>query len=93
MYKKLLLTSGEDPRQFIQRRGRVLRTFVGKKHATIYDLIVLPAKGIGEPSIGERNIVETEIIRYLEFARTAKNRAEVETRLLPLQEEYGLLHL
>jgi len=89
----ILLTSGEDPRQFIQRRGRVLRTFVGKKHATIYDLIVLPAKRIGEASIGERNIVEKEIIRYLEFARTAKNRAEVEKRLLPLQEEYGLLHL
>lgn len=32
-----LLASSSNPREFIQRRGRVLRRAPGKDHATIYD--------------------------------------------------------
>ncbi|BCL38345.1 DNA phosphorothioation system restriction enzyme [Nostoc sp. MS1] len=38
----VILSSSGNPRQFIQRRGRVLRPHPDKKRATIYDMIVLP---------------------------------------------------
>jgi superfamily II DNA or RNA helicase len=38
----VILSSSGNPRQFIQRRGRVLRPHPNKERATIYDMIVLP---------------------------------------------------
>ena len=40
----IILASSSNPRQYIQRRGRVLRTAKGKKFATIVDVLVLPRK-------------------------------------------------
>jgi hypothetical protein len=36
------LASSTNPKEFIQRRGRVLRNYEGKTEARIYDIIVLP---------------------------------------------------
>jgi superfamily II DNA or RNA helicase len=41
----LILASSKNPREYIQRRGRVLRKSIGKRKATIVDAIVLPSKG------------------------------------------------
>jgi len=38
----IFCASTGNPRQFIQRRGRILRNFDGKEFATVYDLIVEP---------------------------------------------------
>ena len=35
----LILSSNDDYREFVQRRGRILRTYGDKKHANIYDVI------------------------------------------------------
>ena len=40
-----ILASSANPRQFIQRRGRVLRPFPGKTAAEIYDFLVVPPGG------------------------------------------------
>ena len=45
----LILASSQNPRQFIQRRGRVLRTSPGKNLAIIHDAIVLPVSMDDEP--------------------------------------------
>lgn len=39
----LILSSNDDYREFVQRRGRILRTYGNKKYANIYDVIVLPS--------------------------------------------------
>lgn len=38
----IFCSSSGNPRQFIQRRGRILRKFEGKEKAVIYDMIVEP---------------------------------------------------
>lgn len=40
----LILSSNDDYREFVQRRGRILRKYENKKDADIYDVIVLPSE-------------------------------------------------
>lgn len=76
----VLLCSTGNPRQFIQRRGRILRQFAGKDFATIYDLIVIPP-GISQSGMNdyrdlELRIVRGELKRLREFAEDAWNRTD-----------------
>jgi len=65
-----MLNSSTDPGEFVQRRGRVLRRFPGKDHATIYDYIVLPKRVSDE----DRPLIARELTRFAEFANIARNR-------------------
>ena len=67
-----ILASSQNPRQFIQRRGRVLRKSIGKNLAVIHDAIVVP---LDPESEGEQiSLLKAELIRALEFADSALNR-------------------
>jgi len=49
-----ILASSSNPRQFIQRRGRILRTHANKDHAIIHDFVVAPPTEVrksGEDSL------------------------------------------
>jgi superfamily II DNA or RNA helicase len=75
----LILASSKNPREYIQRRGRVLRRAEGKSMAHIHDVLVLP-DSVGTPDEGEDprlNIIASEIIRALEFGRSALNPAAI----------------
>lgn len=80
----LILSSSEDPREFIQRRGRILRTFKGKSIANIYDVIMLPSDDSGI------DILKTELRRYIEYSRIAKNKDYLEKKLMELLKDYNL---
>ena len=54
----VILSSSGNPRQFIQRRGRVLRPHIGKERATIFDMIVLPPDLDRETIEIERNLLK-----------------------------------
>ena len=69
-----LLASSRNERQFIQRRGRILRTSPGKQSATIYDYLVKPP--FGHRSEAFRNMVAQELIRALEFTRFSENQED-----------------
>ena len=71
-----MLASTTVERQWVQRRGRVLRTCpaVGKKHATIHDFIVLPPPDEANDDDVKR-LVEGELARCQEFTNLARNRA------------------
>lgn len=92
-----LLASSTNPRQFIQRRGRLLRTAPGKDLAVIYDFIVVPPNmdGMLDSSAFhmERNLFKRELIRICEFCETAENGPEALTGLLGLRRQYNLLAL
>jgi len=75
----IIAASSQNPRQFIQRRGRVLRRSKGKLSATIYDCIVAPADTAGESQFD--GLVLNEIRRAVEFARTARNAVAAESTL------------
>jgi superfamily II DNA or RNA helicase len=69
----LILSSSQNPRQFIQRRGRVLRRHPSKALARIYDAIVVPTSLEDEPD--QLPLLKSEIIRALEFSTHAINQS------------------
>jgi DNA phosphorothioation system restriction enzyme len=87
----VILASSGNPRQFIQRRGRVLRPHPGKERATIFDMIVLPPDLDRDTIEVERNLLRKELRRFVEFADLADNAGEARIKLLALQKRYGLL--
>lgn len=90
----IILASSTNPREFIQRRGRVLRKYPGKSKAIIYDVIVLPflkKKIIPFFEKIEKRILTTELRRYKELAETSLNRWEAFKKIIPLIEKYNLV--
>ena len=67
-----ILASSQNPRQFIQRRGRVLRQSPGKQLAVIHDAIVVPVDRQSESE--QISLLKAELIRALEFADSALNK-------------------
>lgn len=68
----IIMSSTSNPREHVQRRGRILRNSPGKERAIIYDILVFPEE---TTVIGER-IREKEISRYMGFATNAENSWE-----------------
>lgn len=75
----LILASSKNPREYIQRRGRVLRRDEGKSVAHIHDVLVLPsaAEARDEGEDPRLNILGGEMTRSLEFGRSALNPAAI----------------
>jgi DNA phosphorothioation system restriction enzyme len=89
----VILASSSNPRQFVQRRGRILRPYPGKERATLYDMIVLPPELDRQTWEVERNLLRKELKRFVEFADLADNAGEARIKLLNLQKRYGLLDI
>lgn len=87
----VILASTGNPRQFIQRRGRILRPHPGKERATLFDMIVIPPERDRDTWEVERNLLRKELKRFLEFATLADNAEEASKKLLTLQEQYQLI--
>lgn len=69
----LILASSQNPRQFIQRRGRVLRKSPGKYLAYIHDAIVVPVSIDDEPE--QLSLLKSELLRAIEFSNSAINKS------------------
>ncbi len=89
----VIMASSSNPRQFVQRRGRILRRSAGKQRAELFDMIVVPPDLGTELFAMERKILKSELKRFAEFADLALNRAQAREALLPLQRQYDLLEL
>lgn len=77
-----ILASTRNPRQYVQRRGRVLRKSEGKDLALIVDFVVLPLPG--SRSSYSENLRKAELERVNDFKLTALNSKEVEDRAFEL---------
>jgi superfamily II DNA or RNA helicase len=88
-----ILASSRDPRQFIQRRGRILRRFPGKSLATIHDFVVLLPEGALDSSGAARKLISAELKRVAEFSTLAQNRFEAYERLRDVLTAYDLEHV
>lgn len=91
-----ILASTTNPKEYIQRRGRVLRLYEGKDFAVIYDFITLPKdlnSSIGstekEINMG-KGLVRNELSRAFEFARLADNYVEANIRLDKIRDIYDV---
>jgi superfamily II DNA or RNA helicase len=87
----IFCSSTGNPRQFIQRRGRVLRLAKGKDEAIIYDLVVVPEPS-GDISLFkvEQGEVEKELRRVRDFAEMSENKHYTRQVLDPLLKLYQL---
>jgi DNA phosphorothioation system restriction enzyme len=86
-----ILASSTNPRQFIQRRGRLLRKADGKT-AEIWDFIVTPPTDLDDDNFNlERSMLSRELKRVQEFCQTAINAKSAEHVLLDLKRRYNLL--
>lgn len=89
--------SNSNPKQFIQRRGRILRKCEGKTNAEIYDMIVMPDKSISSRFENgdslDINIINKELPRLLEFASCASNQVEAINIVKKELEQYDLEYL
>ena len=90
-----ILASSTNPRQFVQRRGRLLRPSAGKDRAELFDYIVIPPKDEMGDSIFsiERRLVRREMERVVKFTKDAENGYLALNRLLEIRKQYNLLDL
>ncbi len=93
--RAFILASSTNPKEFVQRRGRILRKSPNKLFAELYDFIVVPEDSNGSTidSAVHRKYLERELKRYMEFAKLSKNRIECEKLIFDLQNKYDLIHI
>lgn len=87
----IFCASTGNPRQFIQRRGRILRTHKDKPMAYIYDLVVIPRIEKDSPFFSmERSMLKKELERVIDFASLSTNSSYAEKVLSETIEYYNL---
>lgn len=91
-----ILASTTNPKEYIQRRGRVLRMAKGKEYARIYDFITLPhsLEEVMQLTYTEmqkdKSLVKKEIKRMIEFKSLALNPYDSDDLLEEINEKYRL---
>lgn len=91
-----ILASTTNPKEYIQRRGRVLRTFSGKSYAEIYDMITLPmtpnqADNVSTQELGlVISLVKNELNRMYEFKSISLNPYDADKIIDGVKAVYGL---
>ncbi len=87
----IFCASTGNPRQFIQRRGRVLRTHKEKSLAVIHDLVVIPRIDTWSELFNmEKTMVKKELERVVDFSFLALNKMDTFEALESILEYYNL---
>jgi superfamily II DNA or RNA helicase len=90
------LASAGDPREFVQRRGRILRKFPGKDFATVHDLIAVPKLDMHagkDEFLAARGAMRRELKRVSIFADLAKNKEDALESLVDIATKLGILDI
>ncbi len=91
-----ILASSTNPKEYVQRRGRVLRLAPGKKYAVIYDFVTLPVPLDGVSAYPQeiiessRSLASREIVRMKDFARISENPVETLKLIAEITEQFGI---
>lgn len=89
-----ILASSTNPKEYVQRRGRVLRKAPGKRFAEIYDFITLPrpldAYSYESAIQAELSLVKREVERMKDFQSLSENPSSVTELMHSLTEKYNL---
>ena len=87
----IFCASTGNPRQFIQRRGRVLRTHPQKEMAELHDLVVAPEINSYSSCYNmERSLLKGELMRVINFSQLSENPSFSEIELREVLDHYGL---
>lgn len=91
-----IMASSTNPKEYVQRRGRVLRKFQGKRHAVIFDFITLPIPldkvDQYDPDVIEsvQSLAKREIVRMKDFAAIAENPFDSDSLIAEIQRSYDI---
>lgn len=91
-----ILASTTNPKEYIQRRGRVLRKAPRKPYAIIYDFVTLPrpldsvASLTTEQAQRDLALVKNELSRLKEFGRLSQNSMDANNLIWDIQEAYHI---
>ena len=91
-----IMASSTNPKEYVQRRGRVLRKFPGKRHAVIFDFITLPIPlekvRQYDPDVIEsvQSLAKREIVRMKDFAAIAENPFDSDSLIAKIQRSYNI---
>lgn len=88
----IFASSTGNPRQFIQRRGRLLRKHKDKANAVIYDMVVVPQLNDTNTDTYrmERNQVKAELQRVAHFSSLSMNFYDTKNELCSIFDKYEL---
>lgn len=93
--KAFILASSTNPKEYIQRRGRVLRKSPNKQFAYIYDFITLP-HSLEDGHVNDKtakyelSLIKKEKERMIDFAQLSENSSDVNNILNKIDELYKL---
>lgn len=90
-----ILASTTNPKEYIQRRGRVLRLAANKPYAVIYDFVTLfePLEEVDEYSSTYqcgRTLAKRELARILEFGKIALNSRDSDSLITEIEDAYAI---
>lgn len=95
--RAFILSNNTDPREYVQRLGRVLRLDPesNKTDADVYDFIVMPPSGTvfedeKEQNIA-RNMIKNENVRAKFFMDLAMNASDAREKMFEMGDEYGFV--
>lgn len=95
--KAYILASSTNPREYIQRRGRVLRKYPGKEFAYIYDFVTLPKPldhiEFEDIDSLDLSLVRRELVRVVDFAELAENSRDSDNLIEQLLSKYGSINM
>jgi superfamily II DNA or RNA helicase len=87
-----ILASSTNPREFVQRRGRVLRPSPGKNSADVYDFFVIPSEKYQQSDRnGAKAMLRRQLPRFAEFSADASNTFEARSTLWDIVKQLGLI--
>lgn len=93
--RAFILASSTNPKEYIQRRGRVLRKSEGKDFAEIFDFITLPRplELVKFCDDDERKVdlslIRKEFVRMMDFANSARNSYSIDMLKESILAAYG----
>ena len=89
----IIMASSGNPRQYIQRRGRILRKYPRKDKAVIHDFVVVPdISEETDPGLFqlEKRVMQRELRRYEEFAKSSMNYLDALNLIYPYMVKFGV---
>lgn len=84
----IIMASTGNPREYIQRRGRILRRAEGKESAELYDFVIIPSSKT--PTKDEKQIFQSEYKRFREFSDLSSNKDENNVIIDKIIREYDI---
>lgn len=87
--RAIIMASSTNPREYVQRIGRVIRQAPGKKDAEIYDMIIVPdlSRCTDTQLEMEKRIFNKEMTRVIDLSENALNNTTVANMCYKIKQE------